>query len=256
MELSVIKVITSILLPPIGLIVLAILGLGISLIWRKLGLWLTTISLVVLLLCSLPAVSGSLTNILQSDAPILPNELKQKVIEAEAIVLLAGGRRLLAGEYGGDTTNSFSLERSRYAAWIVRQTHLPLIISGGRVKSEARSEADLMRELLQKEFNINGNCYVEETSRTTFENAKFTAEFLKQNDIRKIVLVTHAWHMRRAKSAFEYFDIQVIPAPTAFYEEHLTYCDDDFLPSLSALKFSGLAFHEMFGHWWYKTRYY
>ena len=256
MELSIVKILTSFLLPPASLIVLGILGIGLSLVWRKLGLWLATISLVGLLLCSLPVVSASLINTLQNDAPIPADELEQKITEAEAVVLLAGGRRVLAEEYGDDTISSFSLERSRYAAWIVKRTNLPLIISGGRVRDEARSEAELMQELLQQEFIGIENCYVEEQSRTTYENAKFTARFLQQNNIRKIALVTHAWHMPRAKSAFEYFDIQVIPAPTAFYGRHLTVSINKFLPSANALKFSGLAFHEIFGHWWYKMRYY
>ena len=36
----------------------------------------------------------------------------------------------------------------------------------------------------------------------------------------------------------------------------LNYKFNDFLPSSYALAFSGLAFHEMLGHWWYKLRYY
>ena len=223
---------------------------------RKLGLGLTTISLIVLLSCSLPVVSSNLTNTLQRDAPILPSELKQKIAGAEAVVLLAGGRQKLAEEYGGATPNSYSLIRARYAAWVVKKTHLPLIISGGLIPDEAKSEAELIRDMLQKEFNLKEECYIEEQSRTTYENAKFTAKLLKESNIQKVVLVTHAWHMPRAKAAFEYFDVQVIPAPTAFYGRDISYQISDFLPSATALNFSGLAFHELFGHWWYKLRYY
>ena len=256
MELSIVKILTSIFLPPTSLIILGILGIGLSRFWRKWGLWLATISLLGLLLCSLPVVSASLIKTLQSDAPIPADELKQKIAGAEAVVLLAGGRRVMAEEYGDDTINSFSLERSRYAAWIVTRTGLPLIISGGRVRDEARSEADLIREFLQKESIGIEDCYVEEQSRTTYENAKFTAEYLKQNGIQKVALVTHGWHMSRARPAFEFFDIQVIPAPTVCCGRHLNYQIKDFLPSASALTRSGLAFHEILGKWWYKMRYY
>lgn len=256
MELSFVKLLTSILLPPISLILLAIAGLGLSLIRRKLGLWLTAVSLVVLLLLSLPIVSSSLVNQLQKDAPILPDELTLKLAEAEVIVLLAGGRRVQAEEYGDDTMNSFSLERLRYAAWMVKQTRLPLVISGGRVRAEARSESDLIREALRNEFHYSGDCYIEEQSHTTYENARFTAEFLKQSNIQTVALVTHAWHMPRARAAFENFDIQIIPAPTAFYGRHLPDNINKFLPSMVALEFSGVALHEVFGHWWYRVRYY
>lgn len=256
MELSIVKILTTLLLPPTSLIVLALLGIALSMVWRKWGLWLATVSLVCLLLCSLPVVSTFLVNTLQKDAVILADELKQTIAEAEAVVLLAGGRRVLAEEYGDDTINSFSLERSRYAAWIVKQTGLPLVISGGRVGDEARSEADLILEFLQKESLVTEDCYTEEQSRTTYENAKFTAEFLKQKGIQKVALVTHAWHMPRAKSAFEHFDVQVTSAPTVFYSRNSAYSINEFLPSSKALRLSGLAFHELFGHWWYKIRYY
>ncbi len=256
MELSVVKILTSILLPPTSLIVLALLGIGLSIVWRKWGLWLATVSLTCLLLFSLPVVTTCLVNTLQKDAPILADELEQTLAEAEAVVLLAGGRRTLAEEYGDDTPNSFSLERARYAAWIVRQTGLPLVISGGKVRNEAKGESSLILEFLRRELLVTKDCYIEENSRTTYENARFTADFLKQKGIRKVALVTHAWHMPRAKSAFEYFGVQVIPAPTVFYGRHSTYSIGEFLPSSYALRFSGLAFHEMFGHLWYKIRYY
>lgn len=256
MELTITKILTCILIPPVSLIITAILGLCLSLFRRKLGLWLTMVSLIVLLLCSLPVVSANLVNTLQGDAPILPDELKQTVADAEAVVLLAGGRQKLAEEYGDDTVNSFSLVRARYAAWIVKQTHLPLIISGGRVLDEAKSESELIHDLLQNEFNLSEECCIEEQSRTTYENALYTAKLLEQKSIQSVVLVTHAWHMPRARAAFEHFDVRIIPAPTAFYGRDSTNRINYFLPSTNALMFSGMAFHEMFGNWWYKMRYY
>ena len=106
MELMITKILISILLPPVSLIVTAMLGLVLSLKWRKFGLWLTTISLLVLLLCSLPVVSANLMNTLQRDEPILPGELKQTIARADAVILLAGGRWKQADEYGDDTVNS------------------------------------------------------------------------------------------------------------------------------------------------------
>ncbi|WP_455209334.1 YdcF family protein [Kaarinaea lacus] len=255
MELHLVKAIASLLLPPTGLIILGLLGIGISLIWKKLGLWVASLSLVGLLLCSLPAVAALLVDSLQTDPPIVEGELKKSLAQVDAVVVLAGGRRTAAEEFGDDTVSGYSLERVRYAAWIVKRTGLPLIVSGGRVHNEASSEAQLMRNVLQKEFIVIVD-YVEESSSTTFENAKYTAQFLKQNDLRKIALVTHAWHMPRATAAFDYFGIQVIPAPTAFYGRHATSQYDDYLPSAEALKYSGLAFHEILGQWWYEIRYY
>ena len=255
MELYFVKAIASIILPPTGLIVLAMVGIGMAMIWKKLGLWVAFLSMLGVLLCSMPAVSAVIVNSLQSDPPIPPGDLKKTLAEADALVVLAGGRYTAAEEYGDDTVKSFTLERIRYAAWIVKRTGLPLIVSGGRVHDEAKSEGQLMREILQKEFIVIVD-HVEEKSRNTYENAKYTAQFLKQNDLRKIALVTHAWHMPRAKAAFEYFDIEVIPAPTAFYGKDASQQFSDYLPSTKALRQTGLAVHEIFGQWWYEIRYY
>jgi uncharacterized SAM-binding protein YcdF (DUF218 family) len=256
MDLHLVKAIASFILPPTGLIILGMVGMGISLIWKKLGMWVASFSLAGLLLLSLPAVSAMLVDSLQTYPPIPESELKKTLAQADAVVVLAGGRRAGAEEFGDDTVSGYSLERVRYAAWIVKRTGLPLVISGGRVhNNETVSEAQLMRRILQKEFIVIVD-HTEEQSRTTFENAKYTAQFLKENALRKIALVTHAWHMPRAKAAFNYFDIQVIPAPTAFYGRSEPGRFDDYLPSSEALKFSGLAFHEIFGQWWYGIRYY
>jgi len=255
MEILFVKAIASILLPPTGLIVLALVGIGISMIWKKLGLWISFVSMLGVLLCSMPAVSAVIVNTLQTDPPIPADELKKKLARVDAVVVLAGGRIPGAEEYGGDTVSSFTLERIRYAAWIVKRTGLPLIVSGGRVRDEDKSEAQLMREILQKEFIVIVD-HAEEKSRSTYENAKFTAQFLKENDLRKIALVTHAAHMPRAKAAFEHFDIEVIPAPTAFYGRDTKSQFSSYLPSTNALRQAGLAFHEIFGQWWYEVRYY
>lgn len=255
MELYFVKAIASLMLPPTGLVVLAIVGIGISMIWRKLGLWVALLSMLGVLLCSLPVVAAMLMNTLQTDPPIAESELKATLKPADALVVLAGGRRGFAEEFGDDAVSSYTLERIRYAAWVVKRTGLPLILSGGRVHDEAKSEAQLMREILQKEFLVIVD-HAEEQSRTTYENAKFTAQFLKQNELRKIALITHAGHMPRAKAAFEYFGIEVIPAPTAFYGRDKTRQFDDYLPSAAALKATGLAFHEILGQWWYSIRYY
>ncbi|MGD8886478.1 MAG: YdcF family protein, partial [Gammaproteobacteria bacterium] len=148
-----------------------------------------------------------------------------------------------------------SLERVRYAAWLVKRTGLPLITSGGRVHNEEQTEAELMRDVLQKEFLVIVD-YIEGSSRTTYENAKYTAQLLKEKDMDKIALVTHAWHMPRARGAFEEFDIEVIPAPTGFYGRSTKTNSERFMPSYKALWYSGLAFHELLGSLWYSMRYY
>ena len=158
-------------------------------------------------------------------------------------------------EFGQDTASEYTLERMRYAAWIAKRTGLPLIISGGKLEKDSRSIAEIMQEILQKEFVVIVD-HVETTSRNTFENARYTAEILNKNKMKRIALITHAWHMPRAKKAFEHFDIKVISAPTAFYGQSKSITLSHFIPSINALNYSSKAFHEIIGQFWYELVYY
>lgn len=255
METITVNLLSSMLLPPTGLILLGILGIGISLIWKKLGVFVAAISLVGLLLCSLPVVAAALIDSLQDGNALTEKDIKSSISKVDAVVVLAAGRNSTGDEFDNDTLSALSLERVRYAAWLVKRTGLRLIASGGRVHNENKSEAELMRDVLQKEFIVIVD-YIEDKSSNTYENAKYSAQILKQHNMKKIALVTHAWHMPRAKAAFEEFGITVVPAPTGFYGRSQSANSEDFLPSYQALWYSGLAFHEMLGSFWYSVRYY
>lgn len=255
MELLLSKIVDLLLLPPMVFVLFGLLGLGISTMWRKQGVFVTMISLVGLLFCSLPIVSATLISTIQAKDALSEDDITKNLGKVDAIVVLAGGRRVQAKEFDDDTVSVYTLERLRYAAWLTKRTGLPLIASGGRIHNETKSESQLMQEVLQKEFIVIVD-HIEEQSKSTYENAMFTAELLKEKKYNKIVLVTHAWHMRRAKSAFEHFDIEVVAGPTAFYSADPDLRLTDFFPSVKSLTYTYLAFHEMFGHWWYQVRYY
>lgn len=55
----------------------------------------------------------------------------------------------------------------------------------------------------------------EECSRTTDENAQYTAAILQPQGVKRIVLVTDAPHMLRSLLTFRSFGFDVIPHPTA-----------------------------------------
>ncbi len=57
---------------------------------------------------------------------------------------------------------------------------------------------------------------LEEQSRTTWENATLSAELLQPQGVRRVVLVTQAWHMPRARRSFEQAGFEVITAPMGY----------------------------------------
>ncbi len=229
----------SFLLPPILLLITA--AIGAAVLWRRPYSWfarmLLAASLAGLLVLSLPVVAFSLFSPLEV-RPLEPGQARQ----AQAIVILAGGRSRGAVEWGGDTVNGFTLARLFYGAHLAHTLHLPVLVTGGGGTRTREPEAVLMQRALQGEFGIAPR-WVETASHTTAENAKFSAQMLRAAGITRVLLVTHSFHMPRAAAQFEHAGLTVIPAPTGFQGlrefEWL-----QLVPSPDALRLSHVALRE------------
>ena len=238
----------SALLAPLG-IVLVILLVAALVAWRRpLAAWRpVALALIVLYPLSTHFVADQLLWWLEP-APRDPAADRS----GQAIVVLGGGTYFSAPEYGGDTVKAQVLARLRYAAHLHRALDKPVLASGGAPEGNSVPEAQLMRHVLQQDFRITVQ-WIEEGSRNTFENAQLSASLLKPAGIQRIYLVTHAWHMRRARLAFEHAGFNVIPAPTG-YATRFKLTALDFLPDARALYDSGLFFREATGIGWYYLR--
>jgi uncharacterized SAM-binding protein YcdF (DUF218 family) len=236
------------LLPPLSLTLLLVTGLVVQRRRRRLGLSLILLSTTALYGLSMPWVGGLLLKSLEISGPVSQAQLQT----ADAIVVLGGGRRKAEIEYGGDTLNSLSLERLRYAAYLHRTSRLPILVTGGKPGGGTLSEGRIMQHILQSEFGTPAR-WIEDASSTTWENARFSAPLLKQAGVQHIVLVTHAWHLHRAVPLFEAEGLSVIPAGIQFSSSHVD-CVLDLLPTPAGLRDSTFALHEWLGILWYKLR--
>jgi uncharacterized SAM-binding protein YcdF (DUF218 family) len=208
------KLVAALILPPAGPLLLALCGLWLtqarSRHWRSGGLWLATLSLLGLLVLSLPVVGRALMAPLEIHPPVTPMQLRQ----VQAIVILGGGTYFDAPEYGGDTVGLATLERLRYGARLARTSRLPLLVTGGAPVG-GRPEGELMREVLEGEFGVAVR-WVESASQDTTENAALSATMLKAAGVTRIALLSNAWHLPRAIPLFERQGLAVTPAPMAF----------------------------------------
>jgi uncharacterized SAM-binding protein YcdF (DUF218 family) len=162
--------------------------------------------------------------------------------DAQAIVILAGGRARGAIEWGGDTVSAFTLARVRYGAHLARITGLPVLLTGGLGDDEREPEAELMRRVLEREFGITPR-WMETASSTTAQNAEFSARELRAAGVSRVLLVTHSFHIPRAVAQFERAGLHVIPAPTGF--QGLREFDWlHLVPSPDALRLSHVALRE------------
>lgn len=234
------------LLPPGILIAFMTAGLLLHRTRRRPGLYLFTAGLAGLYVLSMPLTAGFLLTGWERQAAGAPAG------RAAAIVVLGGGKTHRSPEYGGDSVLGATLVRLRFAAYLHRRTGHPILVSGGSPEGSPQSEAELMQQVLQREFGVPVR-WIESGSANTLENARLSRRTLSAEGIDAIHLVTHAWHMPRARLAFETAGFRVIPAATGYTTRYrLTVLD--FLPDARALRDSALFFHEAIGIVWYRLR--
>lgn len=132
------------------------------------------------------------------------DELRRTTDGKAAIVAVGSGIFQHAPEYGADANlTGSSLERLRYAVWLSRRTGLPAAFSGGVgwAGELGASEAATAKRIAETEFG-HPLRWAEGDSRDTLQNAKFSVAMLRAAGVRHIVLVTSAFHARRATRAF------------------------------------------------------
>ncbi|MEM7308227.1 MAG: YdcF family protein [Planctomycetota bacterium] len=239
------------LLPPISILLLAAAGALVVRRRRRLGIGLMAASFASLALLSTPLVATALLKSLEWDAPRDP---RAGADGAQAIVVLGAGLEPYAPEYAGATPGALSVERARYGAFLARRLRLPVLVTGGALDPRAPALGPLLKKTLTADFGIEDVRWVDSAAGNTWENAVRAAELLAPEGIGRVVLVTHAWHLPRARYAFETAGLEVVAAPTGFRPSPRPLLGD-FLPSTRGLRQSTLALHEWLGLLWYRLRY-
>jgi uncharacterized SAM-binding protein YcdF (DUF218 family) len=99
-----------------------------------------------------------------------------------------------------------------------RYPNARILISGGggTVFGNGAAEAPVTASFMKSVGVDPARITVEDRSRTTFENAVFSAEIAKPKEGERWLLVTSAWHMPRAVGVFEKAGFPVVPYPVDF----------------------------------------
>ena len=235
---------TALLLPPAGPLLLALLGL--LLMGRRWlgGAIVSLLGIGMLWFLSCNAVGIGLAHTLLPQVKPL-NVRGAELAQVQAIVVLGGGVHGQAPEYGQPQPSAPTLERVRYGAFLARQTKKPLAFAGGvgwAAAADTAPEADVARAVLRDDYGLELR-WSDSRSRDTAENATRMAEAMLGDKIRRIALVTHAWHMPRARAAYEKAGFQVTAAPIGFAaprERELL----EWLPSVHGLDLSRQVLRE------------
>lgn len=255
------RVLWLVFLPPNGLVTLALLCMVVaqfSARWRRSLLNVGVVSLLALYAIVSPPGSKWLSQQVERRAgPVLDEQALTALLASasapQAIVILGGGMawderdKPYPGRVSGD-----ALERVAVGVRLARQSKLPVLASGGKPFEQMPSEARLLARAVQH-YGVPVR-WLEEQSRDTAGNAWYSSQLLRADGIDRIILVTQAMHMPRARRIFEATGLQVTGAPHGFMAQQGVALRDWFLPSNLSVKRGAFALHELIGGIWYRFK--
>ncbi len=170
-----------------------------------------------------------------------------------AILVLGAGRHF-APEYGDAEPKPLTLERLRYGLWLAGRTGLPVAYSGGIAPGSlpGPTEGEVARAVAARDFHVRLR-WVEDRSRDTAENARYSVALLHAAGVDRIVLVTHGFHLQRARAAFEReaarqgMTLTLVGAGVGLRAAEEPPDLGDFLPGAEGLRLTLIALHEWVG---------
>jgi uncharacterized SAM-binding protein YcdF (DUF218 family) len=128
---------------------------------------------------------------------------------ADALVVL--GARVLPG----GVPSGALLARVEHAAALYHRGVAPWLVLSGGEGVHAPSEARVMLRLAVEAGVPASACVLEEESRSTWDNARFSARLLRERGARRVVVVSDPYHLLRARQCFrrQGWEVAMSPAP-------------------------------------------
>ena len=246
---------------------LFLLPMGVTLIFLMAGLIFRRrvffiVALGVLYAGSIPLVGRHALKLIEGDAVRSP---PQSAPSGDAIVVLSGGRIVAPGT--SKISEWTDADRFFGGVELYQAGKAPLLVfTGGATLWEpsAPSEGEILVGFARR-YGVPAEA-VMTTGRVynTAEEAEAVARLLADRSHvgseakkkpQRLLLVTSAFHMPRAKAQFEAKGFRVVAYPVDFLvssEMQITILD--FLPSANALSQTELAIRELYGRIFYQIR--
>jgi uncharacterized SAM-binding protein YcdF (DUF218 family) len=228
------KVLTPFLLPP-GIFIIFLIIAGAWLLYKK--NWKAGIVTLILgcfmWALSIAPVSDAMVARLESEYN------KPKDAKGDVIILLGAPP---AGY----------LFRFLTAARLQKSLDIPIIVSGAKSLKHNDKKSNIFKKLLVELGVPLEKIIVENKSRDTYENGKFSHEICAKFGFFNPILVTSAYHMKRAIMSFERTDLKVLPFPAGFKSwkgkqyKWNAYLPGNYLTASIAIKeYLGLLFYKI-----------
>jgi uncharacterized SAM-binding protein YcdF (DUF218 family) len=206
------------------------------------------VAAVLLYVGSMPIVSDTLFRQIESDEiKLTPQDAPQ----SEAIVVLGGMLVWVLSKQGivpewGDPDRFFA-----GVDLMTAQRAPVLIFSGGKVPWDLGPEAEghvLKRHAQRMNIPVE-KIWVTPDVQNTEQEAREVSKllFAPNGERKKIILVTSAFHMKRAKMLFTKAGLDVFAYPVDFKSQQTALTPMSFLPQISALGTTDAAIREWLG---------
>jgi uncharacterized SAM-binding protein YcdF (DUF218 family) len=229
------------------------LGFCITLVLLALFLkkrWLAFLAVMILLVSSLPIVGDSLLKTLEDRFPKLEVE---DCPTADAIVVLSGILHKSRSKSGG-LEWAEGVDRFEQGILLMKAGKAPLLIfTGGRLPwaTQQLTEGQELRGAALARGIPASSILVTEEVGNTADEAKAVRRIAEERKLKRIILVTTAWHMPRAEYLFRTRGVPVLPFPADYYTSDEPPTLLNFLPQAGALGNTEVMLRESYGHLYY-----
>jgi len=162
-----------------------------------------------------------------------------------AIILLGGGTIYDDDDVlvpPRDVLMRIAVSVDNYAACKRMALTCEVIVSGGNPQRHRATEADTYLPYLLREQVPRSDIVLENSSRTTYENARNVSTIIERSRYDSLILVTSAYQMPRALLDFKQFGLSPQPVISSARRAHL-----GVLPRYDNLVNAEIALHELIG---------
>ena len=233
---------------PLMLIILLII-FGVIINSKKISI----IGIFILIVCSLPIVSDKLVAYLESDYQL---SKPSNIEPADSIVVLSGMIRTINSKDGLDYEFGEASDRIFAGINLFKEKKAPkLILTRGKLPwSVGIPEGEYLKEIAINNGISENNILLTENIENTDQEAKAIKKLLS-DDKSKVLLVTSAFHMPRARIVFEAAGINVVPFPVDFQKELSKITFMSLVPTAKSLYDTSFFVREMIGRVYYNLKY-
>jgi uncharacterized SAM-binding protein YcdF (DUF218 family) len=249
------KILPLFFMPVPIVLMLGLMSIGLA--WRKRRTGAAVFAFFAIALlwaASLPPVASALLWSLQSQYPPVPLE---SVPQSECIIVLGGVVGDSEYPWAGIEMGE-GVDRVYEAAKLFNEGKGSIVVVAAGNQPWMRvskPEANLIQDLLVEWGVPSSAIRLDPSSRNTRENALNASALIRESRCQSNILVTSAWHMPRAKAAFNVVGVAVFPVSVDVKGVQGKYLAALWwMPRADALGVTSLALMERMGIWVYRFR--